>query len=113
MDAVTPGTHPEASCGALVKNGAKTSDPLLAALLAEELWRRWDEEGLFNPAAGRHLRDALLTAGAMDTPQALRNYLGHDPVWKGTPDPSFLPAQTLRSDEPAGAGPSWRRRWLR
>ncbi|MBI5240081.1 MAG: hypothetical protein HY926_06385 [Elusimicrobia bacterium] len=104
----TPGTHPEASAAALVRDPAGASGPLLAALLAEELWRRWNEEGLFNPAAGMHLRATFFGASAAEAAQGLRNYLGREPSWEATPAPEGWPE--LRGEAPAG--PAWRRRVL-
>jgi Zn-dependent oligopeptidase len=104
----TPGTHPEASAAALVRDPAGASGPVLAALLAEELWRRWNEEGLFNPAAGMHLRETFFSASAAQTAQGLRNYLGREPSWSVLPAPEGWPV--LRGEAPAG--PAWRRRVL-
>jgi thimet oligopeptidase len=104
----TPGTHPEASAAALVRDPAGASGPLLAAVLAEGLWRRWNEEGLFNPAAGMHLRETLLEASAAGAAQGLRNYLGREPSWDETPAPEGWPE--LRGEAPVG--PPWRRRVL-
>ena len=85
------------------------SGPILAALLAEELWLRWNEEGLFNPASGLHLRETFFAASAAETAQGLRNYLGREPSWSAVPGPEGWPE--LRGEAPAG--PAWRRRVLR
>lgn len=105
----TPGTHPEASAAALVRDPGGASGPILAALLAEELWLRWNEEGLFNPASGLHLRETFFAASAAETAQGLRNYLGREPSWSAAPGPEGWPE--LRGEAPAG--PEWRRRVLR
>jgi Zn-dependent oligopeptidase len=104
----TPGTHPESSAAALVRDPVGASGPLLAALLAEELWQRWSEEGLFNPASGMHLRETFFSASAAQTAQGLRNYLGREPSWSVLPAPEGWPV--LRGEAPAG--PAWRRRVL-
>jgi thimet oligopeptidase len=112
LDPVTPGTHPESSAAALVRDGAGASGPVLAALLAEELWRRWDEEGLFNPASGRHLRETIFAVGAEDAARGLHNFLGRDPGYDATPAPEAWPAAEEQDGQAADFGPPWRRRLI-
>jgi oligopeptidase A len=113
LDPESRGTHPEDSARALVQNGAGAAARVLAALLAEEFWRRWGEEGLFNPEAARHLRETFLAAGAAQTAQAVRNYLGREPTWDAVPPALAWPAGAAQDAEAATSGPPWRRRLLR
>jgi Zn-dependent oligopeptidase len=108
LSPATQGTHPEASAAALVRDPGGASGRVLGALLSEEIWRRWVEEGLFNPASGQHLRETLFAAPAAELGQSLRNYLGREPSWDVEPGPEAWPVVPGEGAQ----GPAWRRRVL-
>jgi len=110
VEPATEGTHPEAADAALARGDFGATDGIVARLLAEELWQRWSEEGLFNPAACRHLRETFLTAGAGSEARSLRNYLGREPDFRAVSEPVSRPVISGESLPQEISGPPWRRR---
>lgn len=108
----TPRTHPETGAIRLVRDPGGASDAISARFYAEAIWRRLQDEGLFNPVAGRHLRETLFQAGAGEEAQRLRNFLGRTSRLDSLPDPTAWPLPDWDAPVPEDRGSLPRRQIL-
>jgi Zn-dependent oligopeptidase len=78
---MNPGTHPEASFGHLM-NGYDSGyyGYLWSKVYAQDMFSRFETEGLLNPAIGRVYRDQVLApGGGADELDLVRAFLGREP----------------------------------
>jgi thimet oligopeptidase len=77
---VDPDGHQDSSFGHFMGYGAGYYSYLWSKVFAEEIFARFKNEGLFNPAVGAAYRRSILETGSsrpeMDS---LREFLGHEP----------------------------------
>jgi len=95
---MNPGTHPEASFGHLMDGyDAGYYGYLWSKVYAQDMFSRFESEGLLNAAIGRQYRDEVLApGGSQDELDLVRKFLGREPN-----DEAFLKSLGLAS--PKGA----------
>jgi thimet oligopeptidase len=77
---MTPGTVPESSFGHLMGYDAGYYGYLWAEVYAQDMFSRFEKEGLTSEAVGRDLRKWILEAGSSrPEAEALRGFLGREP----------------------------------
>ena len=77
---MSPGVHPEASFGHLMGYDSGYYGYMWSLVFAEDMFSRFKQEGVLNPAIGRRYRELILESGsARDEAQLLREFLGREP----------------------------------
>lgn len=77
---MSPGTHPEASFGHLFGYDAGYYSYMWSKVYAEDMFSRFEAEGLLNTALGRRYRQEILEkGGGRDELDSVRAFLGRDP----------------------------------
>jgi thimet oligopeptidase len=91
---MNPGTHPEASFGHLMDGyDAGYYGYLWSKVYAQDMFSRFESEGLLNAAIGRQYRDEVLApGGSQDELDLVRKFLGREPN-----DAAFLKSLGLAS----------------
>ena len=80
MIPMTPKTHPEASFGHLMGYDAAYYGYLWSEVFAQDMFARFEKEGLLNPKVGREYRQVILEpGGSLDEGEQLKKFLGRDP----------------------------------
>jgi thimet oligopeptidase len=75
-----PGTVFQASFGHLNGYHGAYYGYLWSLVFAQDMFQRFEEQGLLNPEAGRYYRQRVLAkGGSMDEDELLRSYLGREP----------------------------------
>ena len=78
---IEPGTHPEASFGHIMGGyDAGYYGYMWSKVYAQDMFTRFQQEGLLNPAIGRQYRDDILAPGGSKDPMTLlETFLGRKP----------------------------------
>lgn len=77
---MSAGTHPEASFGHLMGYDSGYYGYLWSKVFAEDMFSRFEAEGVLNPVIGRLYRQAILEQGSSkDEAAILRDFLGREP----------------------------------
>jgi thimet oligopeptidase len=77
---MSPGTHPEASFGHLMGYDAGYYGYLWSEVFAQDMFSRFEREGVLSPLVGRLYREIVLEKGSsIDEMQILRGFLGRAP----------------------------------
>ncbi len=80
MIPMTPKTHPEASFGHLMGYDAAYYGYLWSEVFAQDMFTRFEKEGLLNPKVGREYRQIILEpGGSLDEGEQLKKFLGREP----------------------------------
>ena len=75
-----PETHFQAGCGHLVGYQAGYYGYMWSLVYAQDMFQRFDELGLLNPAAGKYYREKILArGGTIDAMDLVKDYLGREP----------------------------------
>ncbi|MEQ8925860.1 MAG: M3 family metallopeptidase [Fulvivirga sp.] len=75
-----PGTHPEASFGHLNGYGSSYYGYMWSLVYAQDMFSKFEEEGILNPKVGQAYREHILSKGStVDEMQMLKNFLGREP----------------------------------
>jgi thimet oligopeptidase len=81
---MSQGTHPEASFGHLMGYDSGYYGYMWSKVYAEDMFTRFEEEGVLNPAIGRRYRETILESGSSkDEAELLRKFLGREPSTEG------------------------------
>ena len=80
MIPTSPGTHPEASFGHLMGYDSGYYGYMWSKVYAEDMFSKFKEEGVLNPALGRRYRVEILEKGSSrDEMESLKAFLGREP----------------------------------
>lgn len=81
---MSAGTHPEASFGHLMGYDSGYYGYMWSKVYAEDMFTRFEEEGVLNPVIGRRYRETILESGSSrDEAELLRQFLGREPSQEG------------------------------
>lgn len=80
MIPMSPGTHPEASFGHLMGYDAGYYGYMWSNVFAQDMFSRFEAEGILSPGIGRRYRESILEPGSSkDEMGLLRSFLGREP----------------------------------
>ena len=77
---MSEGTHPEASFGHLMGYDSGYYSYLWSEVFAQDMFSRFEDEGVMSPAMGRRYRELILEPGSgPEEADTLRKFLGREP----------------------------------